>query len=244
MYKKLLTITFMTIALFSCKAQNACEQLRKQKMDFSKIDSESLKKQLLRLSACGFDSVECLRAATLAGVIATYKSDVYFGELINLIRSMPPVTIQRPVVDTNSSKNDYHLCERPLYADIYKAFGNYPAYFDYEQAVRCAKAQKKGIMLYFTGHSCANAIKMKSIVLSDPEIRKAILDNFVVAALYVDGNEENAKQNFAMEKQMGYEFQPLTVFYSVDGKKSNLVAGYEDKETFLRTLRKAIEITR
>ena len=60
------------------------------------------------------------------------------------------------------------------------------AYFDYKQAFECAKAQNKPIILYFTGHSCANCKKMQAEIWANKSIAEKFNNEFVMTALYVD----------------------------------------------------------
>jgi len=59
-------------------------------------------------------------------------------------------------------------------------------YFDYEQALSCAKSLNKPIFIDFTGHGCVNCREMEANVWSDPKVLKRLEEEFVVVALYVD----------------------------------------------------------
>lgn len=79
-----------------------------------------------------------------------------------------------------------NLCETPKYADLLHLPHGIEGYFDFEQGLRCAKAQNKPIFLGFTGHGCANCREMEQVVWSDPRILKMLREEYVVIALYVD----------------------------------------------------------
>lgn len=81
--------------------------------------------------------------------------------------------------------NTSDLCKKPSYSEFLKLPHNLSGYFDYEEAVNCAKIVNKPILVDFVGHSCSNCKKMYDKVWSDPEVQ-ALLKNFVIAALYVD----------------------------------------------------------
>ncbi len=86
-----------------------------------------------------------------------------------------------------SSKNDNkEICENPKYGDILHLPHGLEGYFDYDQAVRCAKKQHKPIFIDFTGHGCVNCREMEANVWSDPRVIKRLRDNYIVLALYVD----------------------------------------------------------
>jgi cytochrome c biogenesis protein CcdA/thioredoxin-related protein len=57
---------------------------------------------------------------------------------------------------------------------------------DYEQAIELAKKLNKPILIDFTGWACVNCRRMEENVWTDPEVRKRMLDSFVVVSLYVD----------------------------------------------------------
>jgi cytochrome c biogenesis protein CcdA/thioredoxin-related protein len=57
---------------------------------------------------------------------------------------------------------------------------------DYEQAIDLAKKLNKPVLIDFTGWACVNCRRMEENVWTDPEVRKRMLDSFVVVSLYVD----------------------------------------------------------
>ncbi|SNS48401.1 thiol:disulfide interchange protein DsbD [Ekhidna lutea] len=79
-----------------------------------------------------------------------------------------------------------NTCEEPKYADLLHWPHGLQGYFDYEQAVACAKEQGKPIFIDFTGHGCVNCREMEQRVWSDPAVLKRLSENFVLVALYVD----------------------------------------------------------
>lgn len=59
-------------------------------------------------------------------------------------------------------------------------------YYDYEEALAAAKAQKKPLMVYFTGVTCINCRKMEKLVWTQSGVTSRMKNDFVVAALYAD----------------------------------------------------------
>jgi cytochrome c biogenesis protein CcdA/thioredoxin-related protein len=57
---------------------------------------------------------------------------------------------------------------------------------DYEEALALARKLHKPILIDFTGWACVNCRRMEENVWTDPEVRKRMLDSFVVVSLYVD----------------------------------------------------------
>lgn len=82
------------------------------------------------------------------------------------------------------------LCEDPKYADLLHFPHGIEGYFDYDQAIACAKAQGKPLFIDFTGHGCVNCREMEARVWSDPGVLKLLKNEFVVVALYVDEKTE------------------------------------------------------
>lgn len=78
------------------------------------------------------------------------------------------------------------LCEDPKYSDFLHLPHGLEGYFDYEQALSCARKLDKPIFIDFTGHGCVNCREMEANVWSDPKVLKRLRDEFIIAALYVD----------------------------------------------------------
>lgn len=83
-------------------------------------------------------------------------------------------------------KNDEAACEKPKYSDKLKLPLGLQGYFDYDQALACAKSRNKPVFVDFTGHGCVNCREMESRVWSDPRVLKRLNENYIILALYVD----------------------------------------------------------
>jgi len=96
--------------------------------------------------------------------------------------------IMRETVQLYSGNNeDSSLCEKPKYEDIFDPLPHgLEGYHDFDQALRCAKAQNKPVFVDFTGHGCVNCREMEANVWSDPEVLKRLKNDYIVVALYVD----------------------------------------------------------
>lgn len=92
------------------------------------------------------------------------------------------------------------LCEKPKYADFLKLPHGLEGYFDYNQALACAKQQNKPIFIDFTGHGCVNCREMEANVWSDPVVLKILRENYIVTALYVDDKTELPEQDWITSK--------------------------------------------
>ncbi|MDR3636176.1 MAG: cytochrome c biogenesis protein CcdA [Isosphaeraceae bacterium] len=120
----------------------------------------------------------------------------------------------------------------------------------YEAALRRAKAEKKPILIDFTGVNCANCRLMEKRVLPRPEVVKR-LGEFVTVQLYTDfvpiaslssdQRQELAEKNIELESQLAKDTtQPFYVALSPDGELLNTIGGYREPSVFLGFLDKAL----
>ena len=84
------------------------------------------------------------------------------------------------------SADEKKLCDKPKFSDFLHFPHNIKGYFDYDQALACAKEQNKPIFIDFTGHGCVNCREMEARVWSDPEVLTRLNNDYIVLALYVD----------------------------------------------------------
>lgn len=77
-------------------------------------------------------------------------------------------------------------CEEPKYDEFLHLPHGLSGYFDYDQALACARAVNKPIFIDFTGHGCTNCREMEAVVWSDPQVLSRLKNDFIVLALYVD----------------------------------------------------------
>jgi thiol:disulfide interchange protein len=82
------------------------------------------------------------------------------------------------------------LCDKPKYADFLKIPHGLEGYFDFDQALACARKVNKPIFIDFTGHGCVNCREMEANVWSDPKVLQRLREHYIVTALYVDDKTE------------------------------------------------------
>jgi len=78
------------------------------------------------------------------------------------------------------------LCEKPKYGEFLELPHGLEGYFDFDQALACAKAVNKPLFIDFTGHGCVNCREMEANVWSDARVLERLKRDFVIVALYVD----------------------------------------------------------
>ena len=90
---------------------------------------------------------------------------------------------------------------------------------DYEEALALARKLRKPVLIDFTGWACVNCRRMEENVWTDPEVKKRMLDSFVVVSLYVD-----ERRLLPASAQMVYDTK--------DGAKKNIITVGDKWATF------------
>jgi thiol:disulfide interchange protein len=110
---------------------------------------------------------------------------------------------------SNSTASSNSLCNVPKYSDFLELPHGLQGYFDYDEALECARQQHKPVLVDFVGHTCSNCKKMYSEVWSDPRVLELLSKKFIIAALYTDDRAELPKNEW--------------VTSAVDGKVKNTI---------------------
>ena len=97
-------------------------------------------------------------------------------------------------------EDESDLCETPLYSEFLHLPHSLEGYFDYDQALKCAKAQNKPLFVDFTGHGCVNCREMEASVWSDPRVLDILREDYVVVALYVDDKTTMPEEQWIVGK--------------------------------------------
>ena len=92
--------------------------------------------------------------------------------------------------NTPSFNDENSLCEEPRFADFLHLPHGLNGYFDYDQALRCAREKGKPLFIDFVGHTCANCKVMEAQVWSDPRVLERLRRDYIIVALYVDDRTE------------------------------------------------------
>jgi len=101
-----------------------------------------------------------------------------------------PGIVRQQGVSSSTGTAQNTICEPPKYADMLHFPHGLSGYFDYEQAIACAREQQKPLFIDFTGHGCVNCREMEARVWSDPQVLERLRNDFVLVALYVDEKTE------------------------------------------------------
>jgi len=121
--------------------------------------------------------------AVLILLFVLYLGSGFFGT------SLKEISGYLPPMDDASTETD-KLCNVPKYNDLLHLPLDLQGYFDYKEALACAKQKGKPLFIDFTGHGCANCREMENNVWADPSVRQKLDKDFVIVALYVDERTE------------------------------------------------------
>jgi thiol:disulfide interchange protein len=132
-------------------------------------------------------SVLRISLAMIAFVFVVYLTPGMWGAPLKALAGyLPPMyTHDFNVVATSESTSE-GVCDNPKYAEFLHLPHGLKGYFDYEQAIACARQQGKPLFIDFTGHGCTNCREMEANVWSDPQVLQRLRENYIVVALYVD----------------------------------------------------------
>lgn len=171
------------------------------------------------------------------------------------VKAVPAGQAQQNVAQTNTE-----LCEAPRFNDIFHLPHGLKGYFDYEQALACAKAQNKPLYVDFTGHGCVNCREMEANVWSDPRVLKMLREDFIIVALYVDDKTKLPEEEWVMggdgkmKKTIGRKYADFQItkfgtnaqpYYCLMGHNGELLheprAYNLDKDGFVQFLKEGLE---
>ncbi len=156
-------------------------------------DSDSNKITVFRLLA---------GIGTFAFVIALIPG-LWGAPLKSLSGFLPPMTTHN--FNLLAVEAGGNTCEEPKYGEILSWTHGLDGYFDYEQALACAKEQGKPLFIDFTGHGCVNCREMEQRVWSDPAVLDRLSDDFVLVALYVDDRTQLPRSDWYTSNYDGRE---------------------------------------
>jgi len=157
-------------------------------------------------------SVTRLMFAMTALMFAFYMLPGMWGAPLNGMGAfVPPMGTQDFVLGSGSGGgNGGALHENTnRYAEQFKIYepevvkkNGLNTYFDYHDALKAAKEQKKPIMLDFTGITCVNCRKMETQVWSNMEVFKRMKEDFIVVSLFCDATNIPIPENEQYQSQL------------------------------------------
>jgi thiol:disulfide interchange protein DsbD len=202
-------------------------------------------------------SVLRVSLAMIAFVFAVYLIPGMWGApLKSLAGYLPPMYTHDFNLISTTGEKSMGVCDEPKFADFLHLPHGLNGYFDYDQAIACARQQNKPLFIDFTGHGCTNCREMEANVWSDPHVLQRLREDYVVVALYVDDKTELPENEWftssydkKVKKTIGKQNADLQItnlnnnaqpFYVLIGKDERVLVspfGYNlDPEEFTRFL--------
>lgn len=192
-------------------------------------------------------SVPRLMLAMIAFTFTVYLIPGMWGAPLKALAGyLPPLyTHDFDLVTAARDEPGSNTCEEPKYADFLHLPHGLSGYFDYDQAIACARKLNKPLFIDFTGHGCTNCREMEAVVWSDPQVLQRLREDYVVVALYVDDKTEKPEsewytaQDGKLKKTIGKQNADLQItklnnnaqpFYVLVGKDERVLVspyGYD-----------------
>jgi thiol:disulfide interchange protein len=142
-------------------------------------------------------SVLRISLAMISFVFAVYLVPGMWGApLKSLAGYLPPLYTHDFNLLRAADGKSSGICDEAKYADFLHLPHGLNGYFDYDQAIACARQQNKPLFIDFTGHGCTNCREMEANVWSDPQVLQRLREDYVVVALYVDDKTELAESEW------------------------------------------------
>jgi thiol:disulfide interchange protein len=195
--------------------------------------------------------VEKVTVGRLMMAILTFTFVIYLipglwgAPLKALAGYLPPMyTHDFDLVSMTRNESQNKICEEPKHSEFLHLPHALNGYFDYEQALACARQQNKPLFIDFTGHGCTNCREMEANVWADPQVLERLKNDFVVVALYVDDKTELPESEWytstydnKVKKTIGKQNADLQItrlnnnaqpFYVLVGKDERILAWPKD----------------
>jgi len=164
-----------------------------------------------------FISVPRITLAIITFAFVIYMIPGMWGAPLKALSGyLPPQTsmdfdlntiIQREIRQVNAGgglvTQETTLCGKSKYSDFLHLPHGLEGYFDYKQALGCAKKLNKPIFIDFTGHGCVNCREMEANVWSDPQVLQRLREKYIVTALYVDDKTDLPENEWVTSKYDG-----------------------------------------
>ncbi|HJX72449.1 MAG TPA: cytochrome c biogenesis protein CcdA, partial [Bacteroidales bacterium] len=136
-------------------------------------------------------SVPRFLLAVMVFTFVLYLIPGLFGsDLKGIAPLLPPKESQKSDLTKQAADTGYKetgsTCDTPKYSELLSLPHELQGYFDFREAISCAKEKNKPVLLDFVGHTCSNCKKMYEYVWSDPKVLDMLRNQFIIAALYTD----------------------------------------------------------
>ncbi len=194
-----------------------------------------------------------LKVPRLVFAIFTFAFVVYmipgmFGAPLKILSGyLPPMSTHEfdlaKVIRMNSSGNTVgsseifseNNCFEPKYGDVHEMPHGLNGYFDYEQALACAKEQNKPVMLDFTGYACVNCRKMEDNVWGTEQVLPILKNDYVIASLFVDDRTKLDEKDWVtstydgkVKKTLGSKYADMQIArFGMNAQPAYIILDYD-----------------
>lgn len=137
-------------------------------------------------------SVPRILLAIVSWSFALYLVTGIFGAPLTKIASfLPPehtsgINLNKASAGVAHDESNTTCIDNPKWSDKLHLPEGLKGYYDWDEALACAKQKNKPVLVDFVGHSCKNCKKMYAEVWSDPAVLKRLRNDFVILAMYTD----------------------------------------------------------
>lgn len=159
-------------------------------------------------------SVPRLIVALIPFIFAIYLIPGLFGAPLKALSGyLPPMHTHNfdlpGIIREYSGDAESTLCDDPKYKNKFKLPHGLKGYFDYEQALACAREKNMPLFIDFTGHGCVNCREVEASVWSDPQVLRHLKNDFVLASLYVDDFTKLEEDEIYVSEQTGFTIETV-----------------------------------
>lgn len=144
-------------------------------------------------SELSFIGVPRLLISLASFAFALYLFTGLLGNDLKRLSTVLPPSHETPEAahtfgNPEASNDDFSegLCSTPEYSDFLNMPHGLTGYFDYEEALECARERNRPVLVDFVGHTCSSCKKMYAEVWSDPKVLEILRSQFIIVALYTD----------------------------------------------------------
>ncbi len=159
-------------------------------------------------------SVPRLIVALLPFIFAIYLLPGLFGAPLKALSGyLPPMHTHNfdlpGIIREYSSESESTLCDEPKYQNKFRLPHGLKGYFDYDQALACAREKNMPLFVDFTGHGCVNCREVEANIWSDPQVLRYLRNDFVIASLYVDDFTRLPENEVYLSKETGFTIETV-----------------------------------
>jgi thiol:disulfide interchange protein DsbD len=190
-----------------------------------------------------------LMLALLTFSFVIYMIPGMFGAPLKILSGyLPPMSthdfnFEKIVRINSSSDNSSNIqitdtdCSNVKYSEKHEMPHGLTGYFDYNQALICAKKLNKPLLIDFTGYACVNCRKMEDKVWGEATVLPILREKYVIVSLYVDDRTELSKEDQVtssydgkVKNTLGSKYADFQISrFGMNAQPAYIIMDYDDK---------------